>query len=160
ITAAALQLDDPSGNPVAATVSYNAATQTATLAPVSPLGASSGYYTALVQGGATGVKDLAGNPLATNFTWSFTTAVPPMTVSRSPTAYGTGGKYYTGVSGYLGDQPTTLRILEPTNPAPGEPHRFLYVLPVEAGVTNLNSTYGDGLEQARLLNLQNLYNLT
>jgi hypothetical protein len=63
ITAATFQLHDPSGNPVAATVSYNAATETATLAPVSPLGASSGYYTALVQGGATGSKTSPATPL-------------------------------------------------------------------------------------------------
>ena len=160
ITAGTFELRDPSGTQVAATVSYDAATQTATLHPVSPLDASSGFYTALVRGGPTGVKDLAGNPLATDFAWSFTTAVPPMTVLGSPTVDANGVKYYSVVSAYLGAQPTTLRILEPTNPAPGEPHRFLYVLPVDAGVTNLSSQFGDGLEQARLLNLQNLYNLT
>jgi hypothetical protein len=88
------------------------------------------------------------------------TAVHPMRVSGPPTVDSNGVKYYTVVSGYLGDRSTTLRILEPTDPAPGEPHRFLYVLPVLAGVTTLSSPYGDGLEQARLLNLQNLYNLT
>ena len=160
ITAGTFELRDPSGNQVAATVSYDAATLTATLDPVSPLAASSGFYTALVRSGPTGVKDLAGNPLATDFAWSFTTAVPPMTVLGSPTVDGNGVKYYSVVSAYLGAQPTTLRILEPTNPAPGQPHRFLYVLPVEPGVTDLSSQFGDGLEQARLLNLQNLYNLT
>ena len=160
ITAGTFELRDPSGNQVAATVSYDAATLTATLDPVSPLAASSGFYTALVRSGPTGVKDLAGNPLATDFAWSFTTAVPPMTVLGSPTVDGNGVRYYSVVSAYLGAQPTTLRILEPTNPAPGQPHRFLYVLPVEPGLTDLSSQFGDGLEQARLLNLQNLYNLT
>ena len=160
ITAGTFELRDPSGNQVAATVSYDAATLTATLDPVSPLAASSGFYTALVRSGPTGVKDLAGNPLATDFAWSFTTAVPPMTVLGSPTVDANGVKYYSVVSAYLGAQPTTLRILEPTNPAPGQPHRFLYVLPVEPGLTDLSSQFGDGLEQARLLNLQNLYNLT
>ena len=83
-----------------------------------------------------------------------------MTVLGSPTVDANGVKYYSVLSAYLGAQPTTLRILEPTNPAPGQPHRFLYVLPVEPGVTDLSSQFGDGLEQARLLNLQNLYNLT
>ena len=83
-----------------------------------------------------------------------------MTVLGSPTVDANGVKYYSVVSAYIGAEPTTLRILEPTNPAPGQPHRFLYVLPVEPGVTDLNSQFGDGLEQARLLNLQNLYNLT
>ena len=50
-----------------------------------------------------------------------------------------------------------LRVLAPTNPAPGVPHNFLYVLPVEAG---LGTTYGDGLETLRALNAQNQYNLT
>src|SRR5262249_7743086 len=50
-----------------------------------------------------------------------------------------------------------LRVLAPTNPAPGVPHNFLYVLPVEAG---LGSVYGDGLQTLRALGAQNQYNLT
>jgi len=53
--------------------------------------------------------------------------------------------------------PQVLRVLRPTNPAPGVPHNFLYVLPVEPG---LNSSFGDGLETLRSLNAQNQYNLT
>jgi len=61
------------GGAVAATLGYNAATFTATLTPSGALAAST-QYTATVVGGASGVKDLAGNPLASNFTWSFTTS--------------------------------------------------------------------------------------
>ena len=50
-----------------------------------------------------------------------------------------------------------MRVLAPTNPAPGVPHNFLYVLPVEA---ELGSVYGDGLESLRALGVQNQYNLT
>ena len=50
-----------------------------------------------------------------------------------------------------------LRVLPPTNPAPGVPHNFLYVLPVEAG---LGTVYGDGLETLRSYDAQNQYNLT
>jgi Putative esterase len=50
-----------------------------------------------------------------------------------------------------------LRVLAPTNPAPGVPHNFLYVLPVEPG---LGATYGDGLETLRSLDAQDKYNLT
>ncbi len=50
-----------------------------------------------------------------------------------------------------------LRVLPPTNPAPGVPHNFLYVLPVEAG---LGAVYGDGLETLRSYDAQNQYNLT
>lgn len=60
--------------PIAATITYDAATGKATLNPSSdlPAGAS---YSATVRGGADGVKDLAGNPLAASKSWSFTTAV-------------------------------------------------------------------------------------
>jgi hypothetical protein len=53
--------------------------------------------------------------------------------------------------------PQMLRVLRPTNPAPGVAHNFLYVLPVEPG---LNSNFGDALEILRSLNAQNQYNLT
>jgi hypothetical protein len=59
--------------PVGATVSYDAATKTATLDPSADLEANT-TYTATVKGGTSGVKDLAGNPLASDKTWSFTTA--------------------------------------------------------------------------------------
>jgi fibronectin type 3 domain-containing protein len=50
-----------------------------------------------------------------------------------------------------------LRVLAPTNPAPGVPHSFLYVLPVEP---ELGTTYGDGLQTLRSLDAQDQYNLT
>jgi hypothetical protein len=50
-----------------------------------------------------------------------------------------------------------LRVLTPTDPAPGMPHNFLYVLPVEPG---LGSTYGDGIETMLALDAANEYNLT
>ena len=50
-----------------------------------------------------------------------------------------------------------LRVLAPSNPAPGVPHNFLYVLPVEP---EQGTTYGDGLDTLRNLNAQNQYNLT
>jgi hypothetical protein len=96
--------------------------------------------------------------MAADFTWSFSTAVAPMTVLGAPTVDGNGVEYYSVLSAYQGDQPTTLRILEPTNPTPGEPQRFVFLLPVDPGVTGLGSEFGDGLEQARILNLHNLYN--
>ena len=61
--------------PVAATVCY--ASQVATLDPTSNLEAAS-TYTATVKGGSAGVKDVAGNALAADSTWTFTTdATPP-----------------------------------------------------------------------------------
>ena len=61
---------------ITATVTYDAATQTATLAPTGSLVMST-TYTATIKGGANGVKDVAGNPLASDFTWSFTTSAAP-----------------------------------------------------------------------------------
>ena len=55
---------------VPAAVGYDAATRTATLNPSSDLAA--GTYTARVLGGGSGVKDPAGNALASDRTWSFT----------------------------------------------------------------------------------------
>jgi len=60
------------GTVVPATVNYNAATFTAVLTPSSSLNTLT-TYTAGVEGGAAGVKDFAGNVLATDFIWSFTT---------------------------------------------------------------------------------------
>lgn len=73
---------------VSGTVSYNTNNNTATLTLSSPL-AGSTTYTATVLGGASGVKDLAGNALTTNYAWSFTTAVadttPPTVTATTPT---------------------------------------------------------------------------
>jgi hypothetical protein len=61
---------------VTATVAYNGSTNTATLTPSAALAAST-TYTATLTGGSSGIKDVAGNALAANFTWSFTTAAGP-----------------------------------------------------------------------------------
>ena len=82
-----------------------------------------------------------------------------MTVS-APTADVNGVKYYQVTSVFQGAQPLTVRVLEPTNPVSGKPRRFLYVLPVEAGVTNLSSTWSDGLEELRLLDVPDRFNMT
>ena len=72
ITDGTFELRDPAATPVPAMVSYNASAQTATLAPTGPL-ANLTNYTAAVKGGTIGVKDVAGNPLTNDFTWSFAT---------------------------------------------------------------------------------------
>jgi S-formylglutathione hydrolase FrmB len=82
-----------------------------------------------------------------------------MTV-QAPTVDANGVKYYTVSSPHQGGRSQTVRVLEPTNPAPGRPRRLLYVLPVEAGKTNRGSQYGDGLEELILLNVPNRFNLT
>jgi hypothetical protein len=68
-------LRDAANTLIAATVTYNATTRTATLDPTPTL-TNSTTYTVRVLGGSPGVKDVAGNALAANFSASFTTAAP------------------------------------------------------------------------------------
>ena len=85
--------------------------------------------------------------------------IPAMTVG-SPTTDGNGVRSYAVTSAFLGSAATTVRVLQPTNPVPGMPPRLLYVLPVEAGVTDVASQYGDGFEELRLLDVPNRFNAT
>jgi hypothetical protein len=70
VTSSSFELRDAGGALVAATITTSG--QTATLDPTPTLTAGAAY-TATVKGGSSGVKDLAGNALATDFSWSFTT---------------------------------------------------------------------------------------
>ncbi len=79
-------LNNSSGSSVAASVSYNSATYTATLTPSSAL-AYNTTYTATVSSG----ENSAGVPMSSSFTWSFTTdAAPPSVTSESPASGATG----------------------------------------------------------------------
>lgn len=75
------------GSPVLATVTYDPATMKATLQPASTLSAQT-TYSATMSSGASGVKDLAGNSLNSNYTWSFTTGAldltPPSVTLTAP----------------------------------------------------------------------------
>jgi hypothetical protein len=72
VNAATLQLRTLGGSAVPAAVAWHAPTASATLDPTSPL-AFFTTYVVTVAGGPSGVKDLAGNPLAADATWQFTT---------------------------------------------------------------------------------------
>jgi len=78
ITASTFELRDGAGNLVPATVSYNAGIQMASLTPSAAL-ANGTQYTATVKGGTIDprVKDVAGNALAGDYSWSFTTVAGP-----------------------------------------------------------------------------------
>ena len=67
---------DSTTTPVEAAVSYDSANKKATLDPASDLEANTSY-TARVTGGSSGAKDLAGNALAQDYSWTFITASPP-----------------------------------------------------------------------------------
>ena len=115
ISTSTMELRTPANALVAATVVYSSASRTATLQPSAAL-AGSTTYTATVKGGATDprVKDAAGNALASNMTWSFTTAAPPPVVSSIWPATATpagadsdnnavevGVKFRTDTAGYI-----------------------------------------------------------
>ena len=68
-----------------------------------------------------------------------------------------GVLYYSVTSPADGPGPQTLRILQPSHPAAGVPHNFIYVLPVETG---LATDFGDGLNTLASLDAEDQYNLT
>jgi hypothetical protein len=100
----------PASTPVtAASVSLDPSTGTiATFIPQAPLAAGV-TYTATIDGGPSGVKDLAGNTMLANFTWNFTVAAgssctgPPAAIPLGSAApFGTfGGSAGTTNSGVL-----------------------------------------------------------
>ena len=81
-----VQLRNAAGTAVAATVTYNAANNTATLTPSAAL-ASNTTYSIFVRGGTTGVSDVAGNNQFYDGISSFTTqtAVPVSLFSTTAT---------------------------------------------------------------------------
>ena len=90
VTGATFQLKDASNNIIPAVVT--ATGDQIILDPVSLLPYSTGFNV-LVKGGATGVKDLAGNPLPNDHSWSFSTSTdidPPLITSVSPASGATG----------------------------------------------------------------------
>ena len=78
--------------PVTGTVSYSEFSKTATFDPTGLLDLTA-VYTATVKGSPTGVKDAAGNLLAADQVWSFTTEAgtsPPTVISVVPANLETG----------------------------------------------------------------------
>jgi len=74
ITTATFMLAVTAGASVTGVVDYDALTNIATFNPVASLrGAPATHYTATIKGGASGVKDLAGNALAVDKVTTFTT---------------------------------------------------------------------------------------
>jgi hypothetical protein len=115
INTSTFTLSSGGSNSVAATVSYNSSTLTATLLPTQAL-ATSTAYTATVVGGTSGVQDPNGDTMAANYTWMFTTVPPPgtcpCTIWSSTTTPGTvdsgdtngvevGVKFTASESGYI-----------------------------------------------------------
>jgi fibronectin type 3 domain-containing protein/predicted transcriptional regulator len=110
-----------------------------------------------VTGGAPGIMTF-GTAKGDNWVGANASATvnPKMQVQYTGTD-GNGVASYNVVSSDNGYGTQVLRVLNPTNPAPGVAHNFLYLLPVEPG---LGTQYGDGIDTLRSLNAQNQYNLT
>jgi hypothetical protein len=88
-------LKEGADTPVSAAVEYDWATKKAVLGPDADLDPWA-TYTATVEGGTEGAKDLAGNPLAAEEVWSFTTT----TTAAACTITGTSkGEILTGTPG-------------------------------------------------------------
>jgi len=109
-----LRLTTPTGANVAAAVSYNASTRTATLNPTATLAAGTRYTVRV----ANGIMDSTGNRI-TATTWNFTTDPVPVVSGRTPAASATGvarggnvtvtfSEAVTGVNG------TSVRLTSPT----------------------------------------------
>jgi hypothetical protein len=108
------ELRDASNTLVPANITYDAGTRTAILTPSSPLSTST-TYTAMLRGGSNDprVKDVSGNALAQNYTWSFTTsntsfvtiwsnaATPSMVTTTDPSAVELGVKFRSSQNGYI-----------------------------------------------------------
>jgi hypothetical protein len=89
VTGNTFTLTSPSSTAVAGSVVFDAPSKTATFQSTAAL-ASSTTYTAKVRGGAGGVTDLAGNALASDYTWTFTTGSAS---TLSPVLLGTSINY-------------------------------------------------------------------
>src|SRR5215475_14260458 len=85
VNGSTVELRDPSNALVPATVSYNVVSFTATLNPTESLSAGV-TYNARVKGGSADpkVKNVAGNALAADVTWTFTTTPPLQVLSVTP----------------------------------------------------------------------------
>jgi hypothetical protein len=86
INSSTLELRNASNVLIAAVVSYNAGTRTATVTPSASL-TNSTVYTVTIKGNATGVKDVAGNALAIDYSWSFTTGTATYSASCNHTKF-------------------------------------------------------------------------
>ena len=113
-----VELRDSGNNLVASTVIYDGPSRTATLTAASPL-ANSSAFTVLIRGGVVDprVKDLAGNALAADFVWSFTTeaaagencpcniwddtTIPAIPEANDPNAIEVGVKFRSDLAGYI-----------------------------------------------------------
>ncbi|MCO4238409.1 Ig-like domain-containing protein [Pseudarthrobacter sp. MDT3-28] len=121
---------------VPAAVTYSSAGNVATLNPTADLTANT-TYTATIKGGSSGVKDVAGNALATDKTWTFTTAPAGGGTPETVTLTATADSYVT--SGAPGTNNGTSTILGVDN-SPVEVTYLKFDLSAYAGRTIESAT--------------------
>jgi hypothetical protein len=145
-------LTGPGTTPVTGIVSYDAST--ATFIPSSPLALST-LYTATI---TTGAQDLNGNPLASNFVWSFSTsstACAPTVISVAPPD---------GASGICPNSVVVATFSEAMNPATINTTTFTLTgpgtTPVAGTVTYVVSSYVATFTPTDPLALDTLYTAT
>ncbi len=108
-----------------------------------------------LSGGAPGIM-IYGTGTAGNWSAGDVSGIPRFQVHYISTD-ANGVRSYQVISVNNGPAPQVMLVLTPTHPAPGMPHNFLYVLPVQAG---LGKEFSDGMDTLRRLDAQNKYNLT
>lgn len=101
VTSATATLVSATNQAVSASVSYSATNRRITLTPSAALTAGASYTARLV-GGSAGIKDAAGNALAADYSWGFTTAgtdtTPPGVSGVTPAGGATGVSVSTTVT--------------------------------------------------------------
>src|SRR6185503_1955269 len=87
INTATLKVTGPGGTAVTGTVGYDVPSRIATLTPAGDLAPNTLYSATMT----TGASDLAGNALAANLVWSFTTAAT--SAGQAPVALGAAATF-------------------------------------------------------------------
>jgi len=156
ITAATVTVKGPGVTPVLGTVTYDALTDIATFTPNANLAINT-TFTATI---TTGVQDLAGNPLAVPFVWTFTTG---SAASQLPINLGAAGAFAvlggstvtnagaTVVTGDLGVWPgTAVTGFQPPPSNPGVVVGTIHAgdTTAQAGEAALTTAYADAVSRS------------
>jgi len=147
ITTTTFTVTGPGPTPVTGTVAYDASTQIARFTPSSALALSTAYTATIT----TGVRDVAGNALASNHVWSFTTAATSN--SQASVVLGTAGTFAvlagstvtstgaTALTGDLGVSPGTAVTGFPPGTVTGTTHAGNAT--AATAMTDLTTAYND-----------------
>jgi hypothetical protein len=172
VSSSSFTLTAADGTAVTGSVSYDDATQTATFRPSAPLSTSTSYTARLT----TAIRSDDEAPLASDYTWSFTTAAtsPPVVVGVSPTAGATNVALGLPVTVTFSSSmdPTTVNAtnLVLSGPAGAVPRAVTYddatrtatITPTGplSGNTTYTVTIGTGVAGSTGLNLEDPYGWT